>query len=283
MKTYTQAQLQQMSLKEITVHNAELCSAMDVPATKRFSTKPAAIKKTLANQIAHETHIRKLVEAERAKATPIKGEKLAENPVVTKLEKEMLHRIFTSEYISVEPTCADDVSTYVFSVAETKADGGVLSSLVKRGLIAIDEDIDDLDNNGVNFTEAGYEFYKTLDFSTPEEEPLLVDELAKMEEELKPEPAKAAKPAKATPNKASTKRLVDDTTVIKLVIVAKETTAFGVLQQPLKATGEATVKTLIDNFVTNYKQKRGTADINEKFARDYITGAIRGGYLAIKG
>lgn len=88
-----------------------------------------------------------------------------ELPTITANEARMLDSIYNSEYISAQPECAADVSTYVFSVADTKAEGGVLSSMVKKGLIGIDEDVDDYGNSGVTFTELGYRVYQDYDYS----------------------------------------------------------------------------------------------------------------------
>jgi len=89
---------------------------------------------------------------------------------------------------------------------------------------------------------------------------------------------------KSTPKKiVSTNKKFELDTIFELGSVpTKEGTAMDVLVKPVKR-GTATAKFIIQHFIKNFQQNRGVSEIGTQFARSYITGAMRKGYLNVKG
>lgn len=79
---------------------------------------------------------------------------------ITELEKKMLAKIARSEYTPIngaEPDRYQDCETWADIALESKEDGGVFSSLVKKGLASHSGSGKDA---GVYLTEQGFVAYK---------------------------------------------------------------------------------------------------------------------------
>jgi len=82
--------------------------------------------------------------------------------MITLLERQMILNIAHSQYNPVNgynPASASDTVTYAFDVVNTPEDKGVISSLIKKGLVNFYKDPYDKDDNTVCLTEAGYAVY----------------------------------------------------------------------------------------------------------------------------
>ena len=154
--SHTLVSLNELTLKEITVISNDFALETDLPTTKRFGTKPAAIKKCLANQQAYVESYKEFKKAHQAKAE--KG------------------------------------------VAKVKTHQGK---------------------------------YQLTDMF------VLGD----------------------TPTKTGT--------------------AMSIMAEPLHKYGSMSGEELIPHFVKNYEQKRGNTEVNESFARGYLSGAIRAGHIKL--
>lgn len=75
MKTlnlHTKHKIEEMTLAQITDYNHEICETAGLPVTKRFSTKPKAIAKTLSNQKIYSA---KLAEQKKEPAKKVASKK----------------------------------------------------------------------------------------------------------------------------------------------------------------------------------------------------------------
>ncbi len=110
---------------------------------------------------------------------------------------------------------------------------------------------------------------------------LYKDELpkTKVASKVKAKPEKSTEKPKET---TSNYRKFEDTTLLKLgAVPVKVGTAMSLLITPVSNGKSVPAKTIINNFMKKYQQPRGFSTMDEKFARDYITGAIRKGHLKI--
>jgi len=111
--------------------------------------------------------------------------------------------------------------------------------------------------------------------NTPvETEELSAEQIADQIEEI-------AKPPVETKKTTTKSKLTGETVVGLTGKEPKINSAVYILTTPCGTTGSAKVEEIINHFIANFKQKRGHTEVTEKFARDYITGAIRNGFLKV--
>lgn len=84
---------------------------------------------------------------------------------ITPLEKDMLEKIALDEYSPVNgavPKTIDETGTWANVIIEDNRDKGVISSLIKKGLINHSGKGEDA---VINFTEEGFAVYKSFEVS----------------------------------------------------------------------------------------------------------------------
>lgn len=80
---------------------------------------------------------------------------------MTDLQIKMMNKLAHSEYTSVngaKPESADETTTWAFDVIESKADGGVFTSLQKLGYVWFQKDTDE---DMAGMTDEGFAVWKS--------------------------------------------------------------------------------------------------------------------------
>ncbi len=88
------------------------------------------------------------------------------------------------------------------------------------------------------------------------------------------------KPVKKVSN-STIKKFELDTFLELGDIPTKKGTAMGLITFLCSPNSKARADDIITYFMANFKQKRGSAIVDDGFARGYITGALRAGHLKV--